>query len=213
MANSTFLDHITVTAPSLAAGAAHIAHSLGVQPQTGGEHPRMGTHNLLLRLGDALFLEVIAVNPAATAPARPRWFALDDITPDSPPRLATWVVRSQNIHASAQSACADLGAIESMTRGTLNWLITIPEDGTVPMQGVAPALIEWQTDVHAASRLEDKGLSLAGLEIHHPQAAQVNTLLASLALDALVTVKQSSNAAGAYLCAYINTPTGIRCLR
>ncbi len=170
----------------------------------------MGTHNLLLRLGDALFLEVIAVNPAAAAPLRPRWFALDDITPHTPARLSTWVVRSQNIRTSAQSASSALGEIEPMTRGALNWLITIPEDGSVPMQGVAPALIEWNTDVHPASRLEDKGLSLARLEIYHPQAEQVNALLASLELEAPVTVKPSSGAAGAYLCAYINTPNGVR---
>lgn len=56
----SFLDHITVTAFSLEAGAAFVSETLGVAPQAGGEHPRMATHNLLLRLGDAMFLEVIA---------------------------------------------------------------------------------------------------------------------------------------------------------
>lgn len=72
------IDHITITAPSLAAGAEFVSQTLGVLPQVGGEHPRMGTHNLLLRLGDALFLEVISPNPLVPAPARPRWFALDN---------------------------------------------------------------------------------------------------------------------------------------
>jgi hypothetical protein len=52
----SFLDHITVTALSLEAGAELVAQSLGVTPQAGGEHPRMATHNLLLRLGQATFL-------------------------------------------------------------------------------------------------------------------------------------------------------------
>jgi hypothetical protein len=73
------IDHVTVTAPTLAGGAEFVRKALGVAPQAGGEHPRMGTHNLLLKLGDSMFLEVIAPNPNAPAPARPRWFALDTI--------------------------------------------------------------------------------------------------------------------------------------
>ena len=73
------IDHLTVTAPSLAAGSAFVQEVLGVAPQAGGEHPRMGTHNLLLRLGDSLFLEVIAANPQVPAPDRPRWFGLDQL--------------------------------------------------------------------------------------------------------------------------------------
>lgn len=49
----------------------------------------MGTHNLMLRLGDSSYLEIIAINPAAPAPGRPRWFALDRLAGDGSPRLAT----------------------------------------------------------------------------------------------------------------------------
>ncbi|WP_439000279.1 VOC family protein [Pseudomonas benzopyrenica] len=63
------LDHLVVVAPTLAAGALYIAQRLGLEMQPGGQHPRMGTHNLLLRLGDA-YLEVIAPDPDAVPPAR-----------------------------------------------------------------------------------------------------------------------------------------------
>ncbi len=185
--------------------------SLGVQAQVGGEHPRMGTHNLLLRLGEALFLEIIAVNPGAASPTRPRWFALDTLTSSSPARLSTWVVRSEAIHNSCLAASEDLGNIEPMTRGALNWLITIPADGSVPLQGVAPALIEWQTETHPASRLQDFGLSLAKLELLHPEPEKVSALLASLHLQAEVAVLQCG-ADGPQLRAFINTPSGVRCL-
>ena len=78
------IDHIAVTAPSLALGAAWLEQVLGVAPQPGGEHPLMGTHNVLLRLGDDVYLEVIAADPRAAAPARPRWFGLDALEPASP---------------------------------------------------------------------------------------------------------------------------------
>lgn len=88
------IDHITVTAPMLEACAEFVRQTLGVAPHTGGEHLRMGTHNLLLRLGDSLFLEVISPNPKAPVPTRPRWFALDTLRSNSAPALSTWVVRT-----------------------------------------------------------------------------------------------------------------------
>ena len=64
----TYIDHITVTAATLEAGARAVEQALGVRALSGGTHPRMGTHNLLLRLGDTLFLEIIAIQPEAPAP-------------------------------------------------------------------------------------------------------------------------------------------------
>jgi catechol 2,3-dioxygenase-like lactoylglutathione lyase family enzyme len=104
-----YIDHIIVTAPTLEAGAAFVRRVLGVSMQTGGQHPRMGTHNLLVRLGDELFLEVIAANPAAPAPGRPRWFALDALGADTAPALRAWVVRTAEIAATSANACEALG--------------------------------------------------------------------------------------------------------
>jgi hypothetical protein len=67
-----YIDHIIVTAPSLEIGAEYVRQILRVAPQVGGKHPRMGTHNLLLRLGNSLFLEVISPDPDAPSPERPR---------------------------------------------------------------------------------------------------------------------------------------------
>lgn len=207
-----FIDHITITAPTLAAGAALVRQTLGVQPQGGGEHPRMGTHNLLLRLGTDLFLEVIAPNPAAPAPGRPRWFALDKMAADATPRLSTWVVRTRDIHATVAASPEGLGPIEPMSRGALNWLITIPADGSVPVDGIAPALIEWQAAGHPAARLEDHGLSLARLEVFHPEPARVSRLLATIGLVGPVCVLPAAAGSTPHLVAHIGTPQGLRVL-
>ena len=37
----------------------------GVAPQPGGKHVAMGTHNALLRLGERVYLEIIAIDPEA----------------------------------------------------------------------------------------------------------------------------------------------------
>lgn len=207
-----FLDHIAVTAFSLDAGAAFVLETLGVSPQVGGEHPRMATHNLLLRLGDSTFLEVIAPNPAVPAASRPRWFALDSIGSQSPPSLSTWVVRTSDIRATVAASSEPLGNVEPMSRGALNWFITIPADGSVPLDGIAPALIEWHTDVHPAAKLEDKGLSLVKLEIMYPNPDRVSRLLSSLELDAPVSVLSAPSGESARLVAHINTPQGLRLL-
>jgi hypothetical protein len=209
---TTFLDHITITAPTLEAGAALLHNALVVTPQTGGEHPRMGTHNRLLRLGPALFLEVIAPNPAAPAPNRPRWFSLDHLQPDSPPALSAWVVRTNDISASAAAASEDLGLIEPMSRGHLNWHITIPPDGSLPMDGAAPALIEWHTDNHPAAGMPDLGLWLAHLTVFHPEPDRIRRLLASLNLSAPVNVLPPAPGTRTRLAAVIGTPHGFQML-
>lgn len=204
------IDHIIITAPNLAVGAQLVQEALGVMPQTGGEHPRMGTHNLLLRLGDAMFLEVISANPRAAAPTRPRWFALDTLHPDSAPMLTHWVARTGDIHAAGYACSEALGNIEPMSRGELNWLITIPADGVLPLHGLAPALIQWTTAQHPALKLQDHGLSLARLEFFHPEPERVSRLLSSIGLEGAYSVAVTQGAAR--LVAHINTPQGLRSL-
>jgi hypothetical protein len=62
------LDHLAVVAPDLAEGVAHVRDCLGLGMPEGGRHREMGTRNHLLRLGEATFLEVIAVDPEAPVP-------------------------------------------------------------------------------------------------------------------------------------------------
>jgi len=71
------IDHLVIAAPDLASGTAHVADVLGIAPQGGGAHPRMGTHNRVLGMFGGMYLEVIAIDPEAAAPQRPRWFGLD----------------------------------------------------------------------------------------------------------------------------------------
>lgn len=71
------MDPIVVAAPSLEAGTNYVREALGVAPQPGGEHPRMGTHNRFVKLGEKLYIEVISLNPLTSRPDRTRWFGRD----------------------------------------------------------------------------------------------------------------------------------------
>lgn len=201
------LDHITITAPSLADGVDHVRQALGVAPQAGGEHPRMGTHNHLLKLGEMVFLEVIAVNPNAPRPDRPRWFALDDPDAHPAPRLATWVVRTNDIHGALAASPIPLGSAEPLSRGHYNWHITIPSDGSLPLQGIAPTLIQWQ-DLHPGGTLRDLGCKLIRLEGFHPQAEKVSGMLRAVGFQGDFSVSPLPPGAQPYLLAHIQTPAG-----
>ncbi|WP_435105137.1 VOC family protein [Arhodomonas sp. AD133] len=201
-------DHLVVTAPALEVGADFVERLLGVAPEAGGEHPRMGTHNLLWRLDGLTFLEVIAPDPRAPAPTRARWFGLDGLDPAASPTLSAWVARTSDIHAAAARSPEELGAVEPITRGALEWLITVADDGALPLGGAAPVLIEWQTPDHPASKLPDRGLSLASLEIFHPQPGRVEQVITALDVAAPCSVVRASAGRGVELVAHIDTPRG-----
>ncbi|MCF6191008.1 MAG: VOC family protein [Cocleimonas sp.] len=208
--SQTTIDHITITAPTLEAGAELVEQALGVPLQKGGEHPRMGTHNLFLRLGDDVFLEVIACNPDAKKPDRPRWFALDDINEDTPASLKTWVVRTDDIKVTLNDCSEPIGEIEPMSRGETDWLITIPKDGSLPVNEGAPALIQWQTESHPATAFIDHGLSLLKLQIIHPEPKRLLAFMKSINLkyfDENVEVLQGDTVK---MRAYIDTPQGLK---
>jgi hypothetical protein len=205
------IDHITVAADSLRAGVAHAEVALSVTIPFGGAHPLMGTHNHLLRLGDTLFLEIIAPDPAAAPLSRRRWFALDDAKQRAElavsPRLATWVVATEDIESSLCQVPHAAGPAITVTRGELAWLISVPPDGSIPFGGAFPTLIQWPAGPHPASRMPDLGCSLVSLEIGHPEAELISQSLRPFLSDRRV---RFSAAKGASLRAMIKTPKGER---
>lgn len=204
------IDHIAITAPSLEAGKEYVSRVLGISLQMGGEHPRMGTHNCVLKLGEKLYLEVIAVNPNAAQPVRPRWFQLDQPDASQAIRLATWIARTDDIRAAMAASPVELGVVEAMSRGQMNWLITIPSDGSLPLHGVAPALIQWPADVHPASNLPESGCSLLRLEGFHPEAERIIKLLDAIGFEGGFHVAELPSNTQPYLVAHIQTPNGVR---
>lgn len=208
----TLIDHIIVVAPDLTAGAAFVRNALGVEPRRGGAHPRMGTHNLLLPLGGSCYLEIVAPDPDAPDPGRARWFALDQLGPHSQPRLAAWAVRTRDIYKTNAACAVAVGAVEPMTRGALSWLITVPPDGSLPLGGAAPALIEWRAEPHPANMLDDAGCTLVALEIFHPEPSRVNAVFSSIELESPPHVWPLAADARPYLVAQIETPHGRRTL-
>jgi hypothetical protein len=203
-------DHLVLAVRDLDAGTAWLEHHLGVALAAGGKHLRMGTHNRLLGLGNDFYLELIAIDPTAAAPGRPRWFGLDDQDElHDRPRLIHWVARSENILRDAAASAEALGDILSMERGEYRWRITVPPDGHLPGNGLVPTLIQWDVPIHPASRLADTGCRLMKLEGFHSQPGQVKVALAALGLALRLDVHACAADEPAQLVAYLRTPRGL----
>ena len=185
------LDHIVMGAADLATATASIEARLGIDFAPGGEHPLMATHNTLLRLGDEAYFEIIAANPAAESP-RPRWFSLD--SPATKARLAAgpaplcWVLGVTDIRAAVDVCGYDPGRIITMSRGDLQWQLTVADDGSLAGAGVLPVLIEWPGGRNPAGRLPKTPVRLGRLTLTHPQSAMVEDVLNRLGVGGVATV-------------------------
>lgn len=172
------VDHLVIAAASLDQGVAWCEATLGITPGPGGTHPLMGTHNRLLRIATEAFpdayLEIIAIDPAAPALGRARWFGLDDAglqaRLQAGPRLIHVVARTSALGADRQAlldAGLDPGVPVSAGRdtpqGPLAWQIVVRDDGVLPCGGALPTLIEWQGR-HPAQAMADSGVTLRALQ-------------------------------------------------
>ena len=216
------IDHLVVAARTLDEGVAWCEATLGVTPGPGGEHPLFGTHNRLLKLqgeaSPAAYLEIIAINPAAT-PTRgngfKRWFDLDDPALQSRleqdgPQLVHWVASVPDIDAALaawQAIGIQRGPVLSASRqtpqGQLHWRISVRDDGQRLFNGALPTLIQWGP-VHPTRHMAHSELTLHRLRLRHPGAAGLRAALQGLGLEDLSVLDVHEGPAS--LSAELHTP-------
>jgi hypothetical protein len=172
------LDHLAVSCTDLAQGTKFVDDAFGITLDHGGEHPAMGTHNKLLSMGSELYFEVIAVNPDAQGPNRPRWFNIDNF--NGPPHLTNWILQTHNLEEALQELPEGFGTPVKFERGDYRWQMAVPDYGILPWGGWGPAIIEWSGDLHPAGQLPDVGVRLETLVLHHPLAEEIAEILAPL---------------------------------
>jgi hypothetical protein len=211
---SAQVDHLVVAAASLEQGAAWCERLLGVAPVAGGKHASMGTHNRLMAIGSAAFpmayLEIIAHDPQAPPPGRPRWFGLDDAELLAKlrecPRLLHVVARCTRLDdtlAALREQGLDAGqavaAERASPQGLYRWRIAGRVDGQLLCGGALPTLIEWH-GMHPSEHLPPSGVALRSLELGGLPDTAAETL-------GLHGVRCSTQ--GAALCATFDSPKGL----
>jgi hypothetical protein len=110
------------------------------------------------------------------------------------------IERGQVVHASRKSG-----------KGTLNWQITVREDGERLFDGTLPTLIQWgkpdATDplrLHPRNSLPRSGVTLQSLAVHHPSAAKLQAAYDAIGLEGIVIEAGDAN-----LVATLQTPKGL----
>jgi len=191
------IDHLVFGCDYLQNGTSYLEQALGVGLSTGGQHALMATHNRLLKLQDAIYLEAIAIDHEAVQKhgdiGRKRWFSLDEDRTKKrlaqSPRPLTWVVAVDDIHDAASKCGYDVGKITTMTRGDLEWMLTIAENGTLVEDGLLPGLIQWPGGRNPANKLPESGTRLQRLILQHPQPDVIGQIIDQLGIDGPVEVK------------------------
>lgn len=183
------LDHILVGAADLDAAVSDFSVAAGVAPGGGGAHPGFGTHNQLLSLGENIFLEIIAPDPAQTETGR----RVSSLSGLKAPRLHTYCLRTDDIAAAAErAASAGLIVTEpvamSRTRPDgvrLEWEILYfdaPDWGET-----LPFLIDWKASPHPAASAPG-GAALSEFTVLHPRAPELAGLHDLLGIEVPVAL-------------------------
>ena len=207
------LDHIVIAADSLQQGVDYVRSRLGVDIPKGGVHQTMGTHNHLMQLANDSYLEVIAIDPEAAVPSRPRWFGLDQAMMRAAlkrqPRLITWVMNTPDIRQLAEVANFDIGTPTALSRDDLKWEIALTDDGRLLADGMLPYCIQWHSEPHPSHGMADLGCILHALTIYHNRPRWIAERLEAIDASHLVQIETLPDSESPYLAATIETPGGL----
>lgn len=206
------LDHLTVIAPDLVEGVAHVRACLDLDVPFGQRHGYMGTWNHLLRLGGTTYLEIVAIDPQAEAPARPRWFGLDDRAKvrtdwDAGRRLRGWVARTDDIATLVAGHGGLFGRAMALPPGGPSFDFAIADDGSLPLDGAVPCIIDRRGRARDMTGIADRGARLKSFVLEHPEPAAIASLYRQLDVDRPPIIAQG---AGPRYRAHIETPLGPR---
>ena len=225
----TQIDHLVVMASSLDVGVQWCQDTLGITPAAGGEHEKYGTHNRLFKIATPnyplAYFEIIAINPDAVIPKRsqvPRWFDMDDVslqkTIQQGPRLIHFVSSTDDIKTAKHQLRSQgiergqvVHASRKSSKGTLNWQITVRDDGERLFNGTLPTLIQWGKPdaaeplrLHPRNSLPRSGVTLQSLTVSHPSATKLQAAYESIGLQGV-----SVQAGDANIVATLQTPKGL----
>jgi len=179
------LDHILLGVPDLDAGAEAFANLTGVKPVIGGSHPGFGTRNQLVALGQSVFFELIAPDPAQAESKSGR---AADIAAMPHPGLITFAVQTTDMDAAcamAERTGLRLTRRDAMNRTRpdgvrLDW--TVAHFAHPAYAGVIPFAIDWRGSPHPATTTPT-GCSIRGFTVLHPEPGPLARIYSALGLD------------------------------
>jgi Glyoxalase-like domain len=177
------LDHFILGCNDLDHGLAFVEQRTGVRAAFGGVHPSRGTRNALLSLGERLYLEIMAPDPAQQATAQiSRLRELKD------PAIVGWAAHPGDLekfaaHLREASVLFDgpqPGSRQRPDGQLLHWkTLNLKDD----QGGLLPFFIEWSADSLHPSADAPKGCTLSHFGAVTTKPDQLNKITNLLQLD------------------------------
>lgn len=202
------IDHFVVAIRSLDEGTAAFETLTGVRPARGGQHPRRGTENALVSLGNGMYLEIIA--PQKGAALDPADAPMRELTELTVIGWAVGVSDVQDARARLQKADATPSPVSPGSRvtpggATLEWstfgLLS-------PQLDIAPFFIHWNAGTAHPSTTSPTGCTLSRLVVQDPAAAALTRVLAALGVEGVAVSTGPTAIAVTLAC-----PSGVVTLR
>jgi hypothetical protein len=143
--------------PDLQSGIDEFETMTAVRAEAGGRHPRLGTHNALIHIGNRSYLEIVAPDPEQDGGSWSR--TLRELTE---PSLLHWVIARQNLIDYTDGLTGLIGGQNEVTGidrqhpilGLLGWeLLTLPKH---EFGCLVPFLIDWGDSTHPTELLEHR---------------------------------------------------------
>jgi hypothetical protein len=187
------VDHLILGINDLQRGIEELERLTGVRAVYGGAHPGRGTHNALISLGGAQYLEILAPNP--DDPGSTPWIgelgSLASLTP------VGWAARSDDLAAlqrRLKSGGVETGEIRPGARnqpdGTrLAWKTLGLSEPSSPL---LPFFIEWDPAGAHPSGTSPQGCRLTGFALHDPAPEALRRPLRAAGLGVEVLLAEKS---------------------
>lgn len=193
---SVTIDHVILGINDLERGIAEFEAKTGVRPVFGGAHPGRGTHNALASLGDGVYIEILAANPADATPGNPTegLSFLGNMTTLTP---IGWALGAEDL-AGAKTRLDAAGITTSQVRpgarrlpggSTLEWA-TIGV--TAPAHNWAPFFIQWSDPALHPARTAPGGCTLTSVALVDPNPGPLRALFGAVGFE--MTLEEAGQA-------------------
>ena len=180
------LDHVLWGVADLDQGMSAFAKMTGVMPQVGGRHPGIGTRNALVSLGETIYFEIIAPDPAQHLQGT----LGGELASLPAPTLMAMALRAPDLARIAAAYDAHGIASERLDEGRttpqgerLSWSLCEPAYDLKPMDPRRPFYIDWKGTPHP-SRSAPAGCRYKSITVSGPDAAETRKLWAELGVPA-----------------------------
>lgn len=194
------VDHLVFGIPGSLGSAIEAFHELtGVEPAVGGKHPKLGTHNALVSIGNGAYFELLCRDPeqpldGPEAEADQRlWMGMESLQ-GMESTMLTWATdRGSAIAQAVETARGegyDPGDVTDFSRkkpdgSTLKWSLAYrhyTREQMGPGRGIVPFLIDWKGNPTPAA-VAPKGCELVELRAEAVDVAATAKNLRALGID------------------------------